>query len=99
MDLEDADIAFSTIISELNKINELSKWFKSTVDKKSDKDFVRPLMKEIFNLSETKKDNRNEYFNPSVNSEIDGLSMNSLETYNSSICSSSSLEMTPKSNQ
>ena len=35
----------------MNKINELSKWFKSAIDEKSDKDFVRPLMKEIFNIN------------------------------------------------
>lgn len=52
--LEDGDKSFKAITNEINKIDDLSKWFKTTVDEKSHQEFVRPLMIEIFALNKQK---------------------------------------------
>jgi len=89
--LDMADLAFNTIVTEMNKVNKLSKIFKSAVDQNSDTDIIRPLMKEIFSLDEIKKNSANKDFLPieSINNEND-MSLYSLETYNSSVGTTSS---------
>jgi len=89
--LDMADMAFNTIVTEMNKVNKLSKIFKSAVDENSDTDIIRPLMKEIFNLDDIKKESANKEFLPieSMNSETD-TSLFSIETYYSSVGTASS---------
>lgn len=43
-------ITFKSILYEMNKVNDLAQWFEQTVAEKSNYEYVRPLMKEVFNL-------------------------------------------------
>jgi hypothetical protein len=45
-----AELTFKGIIYEINKVNMLANWFERTVVEKSNYEYVRPLMKEIFSF-------------------------------------------------
>lgn len=45
-----AELTFKGMIFELNKVNELSRWFEKAVVEKSNYEYVRPLMKEVFSF-------------------------------------------------
>jgi hypothetical protein len=45
-----AELTFKGIIYEINKVNILANWFEKTVVEKSNYEYVRPLMKEIFSF-------------------------------------------------
>ena len=81
--LHRADLAFKTIIFEMNRINELSKWFKTTIDEKSNADIIRPLMIEIFSI-------QNPYLEHDwTGSQLTSVSSNKSSNYDSNYESSS----------
>ena len=45
-----ANLVLKGMLFEVNKINDLAKWFEKTVVEKCDSEFVRPLMKEVFSF-------------------------------------------------
>nr|ASL70609.1 nuclear receptor [Brachionus koreanus] len=45
-----ANLVLKGMLFEVSKINDLAKWFERTVVEKSDSEFVRPLMKEVFSF-------------------------------------------------
>lgn len=47
---EKGSITFKSIIYEMNKVNDLAAWFEKVVAEKSNYEYVRPLMKEVFGL-------------------------------------------------
>lgn len=47
---EKGSITFKSIIYEMNKVNDLAAWFEKVVAEKSNYEYVRPLMKEVFSL-------------------------------------------------
>nr|ASL70576.1 nuclear receptor [Brachionus plicatilis] len=45
-----ANLVLKSMLFEVNKISDLARWFERTVVERSDSEFVRPLMKEIFSF-------------------------------------------------
>ncbi|CAF0817244.1 unnamed protein product [Brachionus calyciflorus] len=45
-----ANLVFKGMMFEVSKISDLGRWFEKTVVEKSDSEFVRPLMKEVFSF-------------------------------------------------
>jgi len=43
-------ITFKSLLYEMNKVNDLAQWFERVVAEKSNYEYVRPLMKEVFSL-------------------------------------------------
>ncbi len=50
MGLPKSELTFKGIAYEINKVNLLASWFERTVLEKSNYEYVRPLMKEIFSF-------------------------------------------------
>lgn len=97
---ERADAAFNRVVYEMNRINELSIWFKSAVDEKSDKDIVRPLMKEIFNMDNGEWSTLKNSNTVSPDCDTPSLNLSMMSSVSSSyVFSNESFIRTPNSNE
>ena len=93
-----AELIYKTITFELGKIIELSKWFEKTVAEKSDHEFVRPLMKEVFSIPIEKTDSSIKSVSSNqtpVNSYSSCLSNNPMSSASTSVNSIDSNYETP----